>query len=361
MRVKLSRPGASDRRSVKHGLEDRPIELARSTGTEPGGRRARKQGDHHERSVPISRAVLGVTRQHDACRSSSRDADDARQDGGETRRRTPRRNPPLATFLTLIQNVRQAQLLVPTRAIGAAAARDAARDLLFTAAEMERLYVQTLVDANQSRAVTLIENAGPRGRALPGPPEAAPGARQRPAARHRPLRRQRRPPPLDGGVPRRSRFRCINWAFSVDGGKTFVSAPATPNGKTTLVGLPSLTIVGRQGRREHREGGRGLEPGGDHPGALTAAATGARRDGGGAARAGGQGMNRGARGSPGSSPPSLGRLGRRSSLAADDAVIGPLLDRVRFGVPPQRRPVPLHGSSTISPSSTKLTSASGCG
>ena len=152
-------------------------------------------------------------------------------------------NPPLATFLTLIENVRQAQLLVPTRAIGAAAARDAARDLLFTAAEMERLYVQTLVDANQSRAVTLIENAGLVVARFP--------VRQKPL-----LALDNGPQPgtvlcdanvglllsMEGFTPHR--FRCINWAFSVDGGKTFVSAPATPNGKTTLVGLPSLTIVG---------------------------------------------------------------------------------------------------------------------
>ena len=65
------------------------------------------------------------------------------------------------------------------------------------------------------------------------------------------------------------RFRCIHWAYSVDGGKSFVSAPSTPNGKTTLAGLPSLTIVGVKVSLSTSKGTGRLEPGGDHPGALT--------------------------------------------------------------------------------------------
>ncbi len=152
-------------------------------------------------------------------------------------------NPPLSTFLTLNQNVRQAQLVVPSRAIGAAAARDAQRDLLFTAAETERMYVQTLVDAAPGRAVTLIENAGLVVARLP--------VRQKPL-----LSLANGPQPgtvlcdanvglllATAGFTGR-RLRCIHWAFSIDGGKSFVSAPSTPNGRTTLVGLPSVTIVG---------------------------------------------------------------------------------------------------------------------
>ncbi len=130
-------------------------------------------------------------------------------------------NPPLATFLTLNQNVRQAQLVVPSRAIGAAAARDAQRDLLFTAAETERMYVQTLVDAAPGRAVTLIENAGLVVARFP--------VGQKPL-----LSLANGPQPgtvlcdANVGLLRaaeglsKHRSRCINWAFSVDGGRSFV-------------------------------------------------------------------------------------------------------------------------------------------
>ncbi len=47
--------------------------------------------------------------------------------------------------------------------------------------------------------------------------------------------------PLGATGGKKSSF---DWSHSADAGKTFISAPSTPNGKTTLVGLPSVTIVG---------------------------------------------------------------------------------------------------------------------
>lgn len=36
----------------------------------------------------------------------------------------------------------------------------------------------------------------------------------------------------------------FNWQWTTDGGQSFHSAPPTPLGKTTIEGLPKLTMVG---------------------------------------------------------------------------------------------------------------------
>src|SRR5580700_2715374 len=69
-------------------------------------------------------------------------------------------NPPLPAFLSMIQNVRSAETLVKTRVLGAAAKRDAFRDVLYVAMGTECSYVGTLADASPGNAVALIQNAG---------------------------------------------------------------------------------------------------------------------------------------------------------------------------------------------------------
>ena len=59
-------------------------------------------------------------------------------------------------------------------------------------------------------------------------------------ARLRPARAHRRP----------ARAR----EYTLDGGRTFVTAPSTTTGKTTLVNLPSLTVVGVRVNLNLREG-----------------------------------------------------------------------------------------------------------
>jgi hypothetical protein len=61
-------------------------------------------------------------------------------------------DPPLPAYQILIQNVVSAQQRVRTRVIGAAAMRDAERDLLYTAMGTQRMYVQALADASGARA-----------------------------------------------------------------------------------------------------------------------------------------------------------------------------------------------------------------
>jgi hypothetical protein len=152
-------------------------------------------------------------------------------------------DPPLPVFEGLIQSLWTAQHLVRTRAIGAAAARDVRRDVLFTAMETQRMYVQTLVDASPGRGVALILNAG---LVVAGSP-----AHGKPFLKLA-LGKQQGTVVCDANVgmlvgaeaahPYQHRF--FNWEVSVDGGETFAPAPSTSTGTTTIAGLALLRTVG---------------------------------------------------------------------------------------------------------------------
>jgi hypothetical protein len=151
--------------------------------------------------------------------------------------------PPLPAFKNLITNVTTAQKEVKTRAVGAAAARDVQLGLLIAGMESERLFIQGLADANRSRAVDIIQNGGLVVAATPT---------------HTKLLLVLRNGPQQGSVacdanvgmligtgakhPYAARF--FGWQYTVDEGKSFVTAPVTANGKTVLTGLPPLTLVG---------------------------------------------------------------------------------------------------------------------
>jgi hypothetical protein len=134
---------------------------------------------------------------------------------------------------------------VQHRTVGAAATRNAQCALLYTGMESERIFVQGLVDAAPpERGVLLVQNAGLLVAKQAGHPKA-------------PL--TLRNGALSGTVvcdanvgllvaaagplkPHQQRF--FNWEYTLDGGKTFQTAPSTPKGKTTISGLTPLTTVG---------------------------------------------------------------------------------------------------------------------
>ena len=153
-------------------------------------------------------------------------------------------NPALPAFLTLIQNAEVAQLAVRSRTVGAAATRDAQCALLFTGMESELSFIQGLADASPGRGIAIIQNVGLRVRGFRNHPKA-------------PL--TLRNGALSGTVvcdanvgllvaaagplkPHQQRF--FNWEYTLDGGKTFQTAPSTPKGKTMISGLTPLTTVG---------------------------------------------------------------------------------------------------------------------
>jgi hypothetical protein len=154
----------------------------------------------------------------------------------------PAPNPPLPAYLVLIQNLASSQQLALARGRGAAAARDAVRDLLYIGMESERTYVQGLADMSTS-PVSVIQNAGlvvagfspytkPFLVLTPGKQpgtvacDANVGLLVGTGAKH----------------PHASRF--FNWEVTSDGGRTFVSLPSTPTGKTIIQNLTPLTIAG---------------------------------------------------------------------------------------------------------------------
>ena len=152
-------------------------------------------------------------------------------------------SPPLSVFKNLITSVTTAQKEVNTRAVGAAAARDVQLGLLIAGMESERLFVQNLANTNRSRAVEIIQKAGLVVAARPGSTKLLLVLRNGP---------QQGSVACDANVgmligteakhPYAARF--FGWQYTVDDGKTFVTAPVTAHGKTLLTGLPSLALVG---------------------------------------------------------------------------------------------------------------------
>jgi hypothetical protein len=155
----------------------------------------------------------------------------------------PALNPGLSAFQGLLANLVASQKLVPNRTLGNAKARDVQRDLLWTAMKSECAYVQSLVESAPTRGLSLIQNAGlvVVTRTLFTKPILA-------------LRLGAQPGTvlcnanlgLLKGVltTKRNQQCCLNWQYTLDGGKSFVSAGSTPGSRTVLTGLPSLTVVG---------------------------------------------------------------------------------------------------------------------
>jgi hypothetical protein len=152
-------------------------------------------------------------------------------------------NPTLSVFQGLITNLDTAQQATTLRTKGAAAARNVHRGLLLTAMESERMYIQTLADANPSRAVVLIENAGL--------------VVARPAVHEKALLTLRQGKQsgtviceanvhlLKSALTLRpTQYVFFNWSYTVDGGKSFINLPPTTTGRTTITNLTPLTTVG---------------------------------------------------------------------------------------------------------------------
>jgi len=162
-------------------------------------------------------------------------------------------NPPLPVFLELIQSAAVAQQAVHWRTIGAAAARNAERDLLYTAMASERTFIQGLADASPARAVVIIQNVGLRVALPPVHPKALLTLRNgMPSGTVECVANVGMLVAATGGRPHQYKF--FNWSYTVDGGASFVLAPSTPIGGTVLHGLPRLTEVGVRVSMTNRAG-----------------------------------------------------------------------------------------------------------
>lgn len=149
----------------------------------------------------------------------------------------PSPNPPLATLQAQIQDLDTAEQATKTKTKGTVAIRDTKREILYSSLESERMYVQSLADANPEQAVAIVTAAGL-------------GVGKTPS-RTKPVL-QVKPGPLPGTAKlvanasllagkRTSKSVTYNWQMSADGGKTWTNLPSTPLASTTVENLTALT------------------------------------------------------------------------------------------------------------------------
>ena len=143
----------------------------------------------------------------------------------------------LAFLLSQIQSVESAQQTVKTRVKGAVATRNDLRDALASTVETIRGYVQTLCDASPSSAATIAAMAGMALGAVGSRTKAVLAARVGTVSGLALLAANA------GLLSQSKRQKFYEWQYTLDG-KSWLSAPTTSVAKTSIAGLPPLTIVG---------------------------------------------------------------------------------------------------------------------
>ena len=144
----------------------------------------------------------------------------------------PMPTPSIAALTAALNDLHSAETQTLSRAKGAATVRDDKRTVLVSELQQLRGYVQGIADATPENGAAIIESAGLAVRKIPTHPKRAFAAKPGPLAGTATVT-------AENAGPRSS----YEWQYSVDGGKTWVSAPATTQGKTTIAGLPSGTTV----------------------------------------------------------------------------------------------------------------------
>jgi hypothetical protein len=140
--------------------------------------------------------------------------------------------PTLASLSAAVSDLQAAETLALTRAKGAAAARDDKRAVVVSLLRQLGAYVQAVADATPENGATIIQSAGI-------------------GVRKTIVRATRvfavKPGPLTGTATATTviaaRRASYEWQYSVDAGKTWVSAPVTLRSKATILGLPAGTVV----------------------------------------------------------------------------------------------------------------------
>lgn len=140
--------------------------------------------------------------------------------------------PALAVVTAAVSDLQTAQSAALARTKGAVVARNEKRTALVGALEQLRAHVQAIADADPTNAASLIESAGVAVRKTPTRSARAFTARQGAVS----------------GVAKvtavvASRRASYEWQYSADGGKTWITAPATLQAKTTVAGLVPGSMV----------------------------------------------------------------------------------------------------------------------
>jgi hypothetical protein len=144
----------------------------------------------------------------------------------------PTPTPSVATILAAVNDLHTAETATLSRTKGAATVRNDKRAALVALLQQLRAYVQTVADATPENGAAIIESSGLAVRKVTTRGKRPFGAKQG---------------TLSGSaqvtaVSAGSRAS-YEWQSSIDGGKTWVAAPSTTRGKTTITGLPPGTSV----------------------------------------------------------------------------------------------------------------------
>jgi hypothetical protein len=138
----------------------------------------------------------------------------------------PSPTPPLATVTSAINDLQTAETAALARTKGAVATRNEKRSALVTLLQQLKGDVQTTADANVENGASIIQGAGMavRKTAVRAPRvfNAKPGSVSGTASL------------VAAAAARRAGYE---WEYSLDGGKTWVTAPTTLQAKTTIPGL----------------------------------------------------------------------------------------------------------------------------
>jgi hypothetical protein len=144
----------------------------------------------------------------------------------------PAPTPTVAAIVAATSDLQSAETASLTRAKGTATVRNGKRAVLVGLLQQLRGYVQGIADATPEQGAAIIESAGLAVRKV-----AIPGKRQF-AAKQGALSGSAIVTAVTAG-----RGAAYAWEYSLDGGKTWVAAPITTQGKTTIAGLPAGTTV----------------------------------------------------------------------------------------------------------------------
>jgi hypothetical protein len=138
----------------------------------------------------------------------------------------PNPTPALGALALAIDELRLAETAALARTKGAIATRNEKRTALVSLLQQTRAHIQATADADTSNAASIIESAGV-------------------AVRKTPTRRARafvaKPGPVSGAATvvatSAARRASYEWQYGTDGGKTWITAPATLQAKTKIAGL----------------------------------------------------------------------------------------------------------------------------
>jgi hypothetical protein len=144
----------------------------------------------------------------------------------------PTPTPTLVALTLAVTGLHDAETAALSRAKGTATVRNGKRAVLVGLLQQLRGYVQGVADADPENGAAIIESAGLPVRKL------GLGGKRPFAAKQGPLDGTAVVTAVSAG-PRAS----YAWEYSLDGGKTWVAAPITTRGRTTIAGLPSGTTV----------------------------------------------------------------------------------------------------------------------